>query len=467
MGKSKKFIDRKTAVTFHLVHRSQHDPLVADESAPQHVLSLASFDKKTKASDAEKRKEEQKKYGIYFDDDYDYLQHLRDANCTTVDWEPVEQLCSKATSLKLPSSVFASKVEEDIGLLNKAAPHSGPRLDLDPDIVAAMDEDFDFEDPDNELEDNFIELANAEGNGSEMGSGVKSHGNDDDLSSGNESEDDELGSLCGPQYTFADVETKSHFTNYSLSSSVMRRNEHLTLLDDRFEQMFTNCYGDTDIGALECEEIEGHIAPDSEVMIQYAEEMEEECQLNRPLLEPESDGQASRIGWFREEYTDEDNEDLVPLEIPQDSKQRWDCESVVSTYSNLYNRPKIIAEPAVQKKIRISRKTGIPLEVLDGINGCGTKLTARILVRHNTGDGRNHCNDDGTDSMVSALSMLSVRPKDETPEGRSERKSALRLYRKERRMERKANTLAFKEEKKRQEKVILNNRKNIHGIHIL
>jgi protein LTV1 len=84
----------------------------------------------------------------------------------------------------------------------------------------------------------------------------------------------------------------------------------------------------------------------------------------------------------------------------------------------------------VQKKIHISRKTGIPLEVLDGINGCGTKLTARVLVRHNTGDDRNHCNDDGTESMVSALSVLSVRPKDETPEERSERKRALRLYRK-------------------------------------
>lgn len=53
-------------------------------------------------------------------------------------------------------------------------------MDLDPDIVAAMDEDFDFEDPDNELDDNFIELANAEGSGSEMGSGVKSHGSDDE-----------------------------------------------------------------------------------------------------------------------------------------------------------------------------------------------------------------------------------------------------------------------------------------------
>ena len=36
---------------------------------------------------------------------------------------------------------------------------TGPRFDLDPDIVAAMDEDFDFDDPDNQLEDDFIVMA--------------------------------------------------------------------------------------------------------------------------------------------------------------------------------------------------------------------------------------------------------------------------------------------------------------------
>jgi len=51
-------------------------------------------------------------------------------------------------------------------------------LHLDPDIVAAMDEDFDFEDPDNELEDNFIELANAEVSGGEMGADIKSVADD-------------------------------------------------------------------------------------------------------------------------------------------------------------------------------------------------------------------------------------------------------------------------------------------------
>lgn len=38
--------------------------------------------------------------------------------------------------------------------------HLGPRLDFDPDIVAALDDDFDFDDPANLLEDDFILQAN-------------------------------------------------------------------------------------------------------------------------------------------------------------------------------------------------------------------------------------------------------------------------------------------------------------------
>ena len=36
--KKTKFIDKKNAVSFRLVHRSQRDPLAADDEAPQHVL---------------------------------------------------------------------------------------------------------------------------------------------------------------------------------------------------------------------------------------------------------------------------------------------------------------------------------------------------------------------------------------------------------------------------------------------
>lgn len=39
------------------------------------------------------------------------------------------------------------------------------------------------------------------------------------------------------EFMFGDCETKTRFTEYSMTSSVMRRNEQLTLLDDCFEKV--------------------------------------------------------------------------------------------------------------------------------------------------------------------------------------------------------------------------------------
>lgn len=35
-------------------------------------------------------------------------------------------------------------------------------------------------------------------------------------------------------------------------------------------------YDDMEIGALDCEDIEGHVAPDSEILLQYADEFEKQ-----------------------------------------------------------------------------------------------------------------------------------------------------------------------------------------------
>ena len=41
-------------------------------------------------------------------------------------------------------------------------------------------------------------------------------------------------------------------------------------------------------------------------------------------------------------------------------EEKWDCESVLTTYSNIYNHPKLIAtRPST--RIRLSKKTGLPL----------------------------------------------------------------------------------------------------------
>ncbi|KAK4884856.1 hypothetical protein RN001_001127 [Aquatica leii] len=443
MPKNKrKFIDRKNAVTFHLVHRSQQDPLVADESAPQHVLvPLQEKPNKEKRS----RLKEQEKYGILYDDDYNYLQHLRDVQKTT-EWVPVETKPRVQPKLQLPSSVFASAVEEEVGLLNKAAPHSGPRLDLDPDVVAAMDEDFDFDNPDNELEDNFVELANVENNEDEYSDVSSDYGSSEAL--------DEVCSLDGPQYTFNDEEIKSRFTEYSMSSSVIRRNEQLTLLDDKFEQIYS-AYDETEIGPLDLEDIEGHLPETSELLLKYAEDFEKNKQ--REQLNKEEI--ISRLNL--ENDSDSDKE-LVLMEVPE--KEKWDCESILSTYSNIYNHPKLITEPKVSK-IKVSGKTGIPTNVL-GSN----KLTARALSKFNEENRTNITNGSksvGGKSIISTLSILSIRPPDETLEEKKERKRMLKEYRKDRRYEKKLNTQAFKEEQKKQVKIAINNRHNLLGNNIL
>lgn len=98
-----------------------------------------------------------------------------------------------------------------------------------------MDEDFDYSDPENELEDNFIELAQGVASDQEFDE------DDDDYNLGSDFEDDEemdeVGSLPGSERTYDEEETKSRFTSYSMTSSVMRRNEQLSLLDNRFEKV--------------------------------------------------------------------------------------------------------------------------------------------------------------------------------------------------------------------------------------
>ncbi|KAJ2938978.1 hypothetical protein O0L34_g17793 [Tuta absoluta] len=506
----KKFIDRKKAVTFNLVHRSQRDPLIADETAPQRVLvpvnaNVPPRKDKDPALTPEQRLEEQHKYGIFFDDDYNYLQHLKDTRevtlvvqpkvhhkrkdrpaTTTTDEEAPEDKEDKPEpiphSLQLPSSVFASEIEEDVGLLNKAATQ-GLCLDLDPEVVAALDEDFDFEDPHNQLEDNFIELAMGEGASDGEGyeddedsdNGSKSSDADDDdsgkafasddLDSDDDDDSQENGGRRGGRMASWDHDkddTKSRFSQYSMSSSVIKRNQGLTLLDNRFEKMFAE-YDDTELGALDLEEIEGFMPETHDMLLRAAEEFEE----SKRKIQLDKEKEIARMSRLQE-IEEESEDDLETVEVPD--KERWDCETILSTYSNLYNHPKIIQEPKKPQKIQIHSKTGIPKDVL----GKDNKLTMKSLAKFNAmqettstgsddeGDGNTHA-----ETILSTLSVLSIRPKDESPEEKKERKRLLKEYRKERRIEKKANRDAFKEEKKRQEKIILNNRNNVQGNRIL
>ncbi|NWI01282.1 LTV1 protein, partial [Tichodroma muraria] len=77
------------------------------------------------------------------------------------------------------------------------------------------------------------------------------------------------------EFLFMQEETRSRFTEYSMTSSVIRRNEQLTLLDDRFEKFYEQ-FDEDEIGALDNVELEGYINTDNarlqEVLDDYYKE---------------------------------------------------------------------------------------------------------------------------------------------------------------------------------------------------
>ncbi|NXA52896.1 LTV1 protein, partial [Nothocercus julius] len=450
--KKKPFIEKKKAVTFHLVHRSQRDPLAADDTAPQRVLLPT---QKQILSVTIQRLErmpvfrcsllvifvcclKEVKLECYLSDLFLYL------------------FCVRMLHTHLKWFRFISAEECKFSTYIYFFNFLGPRLDFDPDIVAALDDDFDFDNPENILEDDFVLQANEPKKGDsdaededewedveEDGDKKGGCSSDEDCDSeGHLSEDGVNGQL--KEFLFMQEETRSRFTEYSMTSSVMRRNEQLSLLDDRFEKFFEQ-FDEDEIGALDNVELEGYINTDNtrlqEVLNDYYKEKAKNC-VKLDTLEPSED-----LDSLVNEESEEEKEETVALVI-EESKEKWDCESILSTYSNLYNHPKLIEEPSKPKPIKISQKTGIPLHVLPE-KGLTAKQVERMQMIN------------GSDLPRAATQP---RSKNETKEDRKARKQAIKEERKERRMEKKANRLAFKLEKTRQEKELLNLKKNMQGL---
>eukprot|EP00128_Syssomonas_multiformis_P007792 Colp12_sorted_trinity150504_noHs@7728 len=410
MGK-KPFIDKKKAVHFRLVHRSQRDPLAADNDAPQRVLMpvggsmnpdlIAEVENEFNGPDEDEEevgedgmtKTERDRhsvlatYGIGFEDDYDYMQHLREPGQPGAVWLPAADIRIGKKKTVLPSEAFASEYEEEVGLLNRAAPESGPRLDWDPDVVALLDTE---EAPEQEweLDDDFISKAMGEGGAEddeeEYGASTSTRvyseqrgGGDDEEDYG--SEDDDVstvgGGSQGSQHSLE--ETRSRFTEYSMTSSVMRRNQGLQLIDDRFERMMEE-YDDDEIGEL--------------------------------------------------------NE--------EDKGEKWDCESYLSTYSNLYNHPKVLdAPPPRQPKIKISEKSGLPV----GVVGRSRKDSE---------------SEEAQDENAEVKANLGeARPRAEEKEQKKARKQAIKEERRTKRETKKALKEAFKTEAIRQERQAIRTKK--------
>merc|ERR550532_1762455 len=226
-------------------------------------------------------------------------------------------------------------------------------------------------------------------------------------------------------------------------------------------------YGDEDIGGCEGEELEGYQKEDSVVMKHMVNEFEKAQQEKRQdLIEAE-----------RPNIDIDESDDDVPVieEVEEEPEDKFDCESILTTYSNIYNHPKLISEPRNKRiqPIKVSGKTGIPKDVLGkGLTTAALKqldrendLVSKIEEAKEHQKGRENSNSsysssendvDETMTLASRVSQLSVRNKHESKEEKKARKQALKDLRRERRVERKTNRDAFKEEKVKQEKNAMN-----------
>jgi hypothetical protein len=113
-------------------------------------------------------------------------------------------------------------------------------------------------------------------------------------------------------------------------------------------------------------------------------------------------------------------------------EDRLDCESVVSTYSNLYNRPAIITEKSPATEIKLSKKNGLPLGVFT------EKAKSKKEI-----DRIDH-------KIQRILPEVYPRKPNETKEEKKARKAEVKEHRRIRRVEKKINKMAFKEEQAHQ-----------------
>lgn len=366
-------------VRFVLRPRRQKDPLAADFDAPQNVL-------------------------------------------VPKDGQDIEEIRRKLPDFA--PEVFPSKDETKIGMLERA--HKSNGLTFDPDLLEAMSKEFNYEDPNNVLDDDFMDQAGGliEDEGElrleelEVDEDLNQElfGDEDDVE-GERIEDDESDD--------DDHDRRSEiFTNYSMTSSVMRRSQGLQQIDEHFERLYEKEYADdTEIGPLDLNEVKGdELLTNIDQIRQLKREVKTVRKRNHgDDYEPEIVSNHHKNAIIGDEEGGED-EDLVEVEFHR-RENRVDCESILTYNSNLYNHPKLIVEP---RKRTSSQSTADQMEV-DHSERAGQATSV-------------------ASSRASVLSKLSIRPSNETPEDRKLRKKALKEYRHARRQERKQNQQIFKSE---------------------
>lgn len=218
--------------------------------------------------------------------------------------------------------------------------------------------------------------------------------------------------------------------------------ESLKIFNKKFEKVLKE-YHDDQIGPLDEEDICGYLSTSSKRVTDLLddENLDEEGQFD--LGKCSVDIKQKILN-----YAEDSGEENI-VEIVTEKPIEFDCESILSTYSNKYNHPAVITEERI-KKIQIPHN---PLKKRL------TKSQLKTLSDEKESDSE-------SDDDLSVSTAINVRVKSETPEQKRERKHLFKEAKRESRILKKENKLAFKREKKLQQSQSLNVQRNA-GIRLL
>jgi protein LTV1 len=111
-------------------------------------------------------------------------------------------------------------------------------------------------------------------------------------------------------------------------------------------------YDENEIGALDCDDIEGTLAADSAIVMKCADEFAQQ----KLALELEK-AASKNVAMMQDSDNDDD---MIDLKVDARARDKWDCESILSTYSNIYNHPKLI--PREQSNNMVNIQLGLEIE---------------------------------------------------------------------------------------------------------
>ncbi|KAJ8489881.1 hypothetical protein ONZ45_g13406 [Pleurotus djamor] len=257
----------------------------------------------------------------------------------------------------------------------------------------------------------------------------------------------------------------SEASGYSMSSSSMYRTERLQTLDEQFDQMVLKEYNENEESEDDTPDSASDTssAPDlitsrtdfDSMMNDFLDNYEVLGRKVKPKLDGESGaekletlrralGQDERVRINTYEDDDDDDEAIMAAFAGPDAdkEDRWDCETILTTYSNLENHPRLIRARTSKPvpKILLDPRTGLP-SVEEAPSG-----------REGPSDV-----DDPRDARKPGKTI--TRPKDETPEEKKMRKLAVKAEKQSRRSDKRALKEQFAAELKVQKKTIQNKEK--------